>query len=170
MRFLESARRFATSPFKLLLHKWLVEVLGEYSKVVYLISANLKLGQVWWHIAEWSSTRTWKHLCKGSSIPSVLQLQFKLQEILQLRIGQVTFVLRYYNISSQSQYCCCSIITTCNMLWPLHKKAVRFSRWLIHKGETSNFQPHVKQYTVSFRTFSLLRILPRTWWINKELW
>jgi hypothetical protein len=46
IRFLESARRFATSPFKLLLHKWLVELLGEYSKIIYLISTNLN-GPTW---------------------------------------------------------------------------------------------------------------------------
>jgi hypothetical protein len=46
MRVLESARQFATNPFKLLLHKWLVELLGEYSKVIYLISANLN-GPTW---------------------------------------------------------------------------------------------------------------------------
>lgn len=46
IRFLQSARHCATNPFKLVLHRWLVELLGEYSKVIYLISANLD-GPTW---------------------------------------------------------------------------------------------------------------------------
>ncbi|KAG0629542.1 hypothetical protein M758_1G111300 [Ceratodon purpureus] len=39
-RFVRNANRLSTNPFKLLLHMWVVELLGDYYKVIYLISTN----------------------------------------------------------------------------------------------------------------------------------